>query len=51
MRNADQVYSKDFKKKKATTKAKRQARQDDSRTTLTIPFISKSLTNGIRRAV
>ena len=41
-------YVKTLKRKKATTKA---TRKDESTTTLTIPFISRSYTNDIRRAV
>ena len=39
---------KTLKRKKATTKARR---QDESQATLALPFISKSFTNDIRRAV
>jgi hypothetical protein len=41
-------YVQTLKRKKATTKARR---KDESKTTLTIPFISRSFTNDIRRAV
>ena len=45
-------YVKTLKRKKATTKATTKAtRKNESTTTLTIPFISRSFTNDIRRAV